>query len=490
MKLASLSLGVLPFIFSANAQAQAKQDDSIHPNVVMIVVDDMNGYGIKDQYPIVKTPNLDKLKKQSVMFVNAVANSPVCNPSRSSFFSGLYAYHTGAYLNGSDGWNRSGILKQIRSIPECFKDNGYTTWGRGKLFHNPLDSAREYSMWDNRPIYKGGFGPFPEKQYWAGGSKFRSIKPWTGSDTDFPDVKNSDAAIAFLKQDHEKPFYLCYGLWRPHNPYTAPKRFFDMYDQSDIELPKSYKEGDLDDVPYLGRMLVDSLKHYTKGPSDGHVLLKKFLWAYCANTSFADWNIGRVIDALDHSKYADNTIVVLFSDNGFNCGEKERWGKATLWEQSDYVPLLIRTPQRKAAVSKATVGLVDVYPTLVDYCKLESPKQEMDGKSMVSLLTNPDAEWDRPALSMYGVEYSSVRGERYRYIRYPDGSEELYDHQNDPFEFNNIIGQPGTKDIVQKLRKTIPEDWAPSTGGRLEVLRDYDSVMRKRTVWDKKKKKK
>ena len=209
------------------------------------------------------------------------------------------------------------ITKQIRCIPECFKDNGYTTFGVGKVFHNPMDENREKQMWDNFPYYQGGFGPFPEEAYWLGGSQFSSIKPWTGPDTDFPDVKNANSAIEFLNKEHDKPFYLYFGLWRPHTPYTAPKRFFDQYNEADFDFPNSYKPNDLDDVGFLGRMLVDSLKNYRNKPIAFEQLYKKFLYAYCANYSFADWNLGRVIEALDKSKYAKNTIVILYSDNGY-----------------------------------------------------------------------------------------------------------------------------------------------------------------------------
>ena len=455
------------------------------PNVVLICVDDMNVFSTEKQYPIIKTPNLDKLQRQGITFTNAVANSPVCNPSRSSFFSGLLASTTGAYLNGSDGWNRSELLKEIRNIPEVFKDNGYTTCGQGKVFHNPMDPEREKYAWDNFPYYQGGFGPFPEEEYWFGGSNFSAIKAWEGPDTDFPDVINANTAIDFLKKDHEKPFFLYYGLWRPHTPYTAPKRFFDMYNEEDFYLPEGYKADDLDDVPYLGRMLVDSLNKYRNKPIEFENLFKKFLYAYAANYSFADWNVGRVISALDNSKYADNTIVILFSDNGYHAGTKLRWEKATLWEMADNVPFVVRTPETHESVSEATIGLVDIFPTLIEYCGLKKPKQKMDGHSFFKQIKNPEANWKYPAFSTYGENYSSIRDNRYRYIKYPDGTEELYDHDSDPYEFNNIASQPDSKLIKKKLGKYIPKKWAPSTGGRLEVPRNMKKVMRAPTPFDK-----
>lgn len=470
-----LALTTMPFLQAAKKQPM---------NVLMICVDDMNQYGANKAYPLCKTPYLDKFKERAIHFVNGASNSPVSNPSRSSFFSGLYASTTGAYLNGSDGWNRSEILKENRNIPETFKDNGYITFGVGKVFHNPMNPEREKLMWDNYPYYQGGFGPFPEKEYWFGGNNFSSIKAWTGPDTDFPDVKNANSTIDFLNKEHDKPFFAYYGLWRPHTPYTAPKRFFDMYNEADFTLPKDYQPNDLDDVPELGRLLTDSLIKYRNKPIEFEKLYKKFLYAYCANYSFADWNVGRVLEALDKSKYAENTIVIFFSDNGYHAGSKLRWEKATLWEQADNVPFLVRTPISTAQVSKATVSLVDIFPTLIDYCGLKKPKQRFDGHSFVPQLKNPNAKWKYPAFSMYGVEYSSVRDERYRYIRYPDGTEELYDHNVDPYEFTNIASDPANKPIIEKLKKFIPTKWAPSTGGRLEVPRDMKKTMRPPTKWD------
>ncbi|MEL7122490.1 MAG: sulfatase [Bacteroidota bacterium] len=448
------------------------------PNVLMIVVDDMNGYSSKDQYPLIQMPYLDKFRAQSINFVSAACNVPICSPSRASFLSGLFPHHTGGYFNGGQAWNKSEVLQQIRSLPECFKDNGYTTWGGGKLFHTPLEKAREQQMWDNYPVFKGGFGPFGDEKFWQKGSRFRNIQPWEGPDTDFPDVKNANAAVEFLQEEHDQPFFMFYGLWRPHSPYTAPKRFYELYDKAAITPPKGRTLKDLDDVPHLATLLVDSLKNYQNDFALTDSLYLEFIHAYCANSSFTDWNLGRVIETLDNSPYAENTIVVFFSDNGFHCGEKERWGKSTLWEQADYVPMMIRTPQTKGATSKAPVSLIDVYPTLIDYCDLKAPEHQLDGRSIVPLLSKPNKKWNYPSLTTYGVNYSSVRDARYRYLLYPDGTEELYDYETDPFEQNNIAALPKMKKIKAELAKHIPNEWAPITGGRLSVRRKFEDVMR------------
>ncbi len=436
------SVAGLGALFSLGVAAQEK------PNVIMICVDDMNGYGLLDQYAPIKMPYFEKLKKQSVVFTNSYCASPVSSPSRAAFFSGMYPHNTGNYRNGATSWVESEVLTTVEALPEYFKRNGYETWGRGKIFHAPIPKEREEAMFDNRPIYQGGFGPFPSAENFP--------------DQDFPDVINGDAAVEFLRADHDKPFFLYYGLWRPHTPFTAPQRFFDMYSVEDITFPEGYKQYDLDDVPEQGRELSDELKRFIISGETTPEMWKKYIWGYCATNSFADWNVGRVIEALDKSQYADNTIVIVFSDNGYHCGEKNHWEKSTLWHMADYVPMFIRMPQGKGAICKTPVSLVDIYPTLAEYCGLDQPAQTLDGESMVSILKNPEKAIRRTVLTSFGENYSGVTDGRYRYIRYPDGSEEFYDHQTDPHEWNNISSDRRIGQIKKRLEGEIPRVWYPS----------------------------
>lgn len=450
-------------IYSCFAQREMKKSP---PNVILIVADDMNMWSMLKNYAALQTPYLDKLKSESLYFENASCAAPVCIPSRASFFSGISPNKTGAYLNNRRTWEEN-MLSNIKVIPETFKDNGYTTWGRGKIFHAPINGDRQRKMFDNK-VVEGGFGPFAEKEYHYAKSKWFSIKPWTGPDTDFPDVRNANAAISFLEREHEKPFFLYYGLYRPHTPYTAPKRFYDIYKDAKFTMAPGYLPNDLDDVPLQGRQLVDSLKQYHKDGLTKKQVLLDMMKGYCANYSFADWNIGRVIEALDQSKYAENTIIVFYSDNGFHNGTKNHWVKSTLWEQADNVPFLVRLPEKINGRRSQTVSLVDVYPTLVDYCKIQKPIHELSGKSMVPIFQDADYEWNRPGLTFYGANYSSVRSNRYRYIQYPDGSEELYDHENDPYEYKNLANDPKFSTIKKELSGNIPEEFASSLGGRRE----------------------
>jgi arylsulfatase A-like enzyme len=448
--------------------AAAAELSSPHPNVVFIIADDMNAYGFYHELPGGKMPHMDAFRKTAVTLDRAYCAAPSCVPSRASFFSGQYPFTTGSYLNGSDPWQKP-AMANIESLPEVFRRSGYETWGGGKLFHAPVGKERERAAWDNAPTHGGGFGPFvPETNQLAG--QWWGATPWTGPDRDFPDVVNATAAVEFVKQKHDRPFFLVLGLWRPHTPFTAPKRFFELYDESKVPLPpRSWQENDLADVPEAGRELAAVFgERWTRTGNDQPDLWRKILRGYLACTSFADWSLGCVIEALDASPYAANTIVIVTSDNGYHCGEKNHFEKSTLWEAAARVPLAIRLPgQRNAGEhTGGTVTLVDLFPTLLDYCGLASPKQKLEGRSLRPLLENPTRAWERPAFTIYEDRYFSARDGRYRYIQYPDGTEELYDHERDPHEFTNIANRQESATIKQRFEKWKPATWTRSLGGR------------------------
>lgn len=448
------------------------------PNVLMIVVDDMNDYGFYGTLPGVKMPYLRAFQQTAVTFERACCAAPACIPSRAAVFSGLYPHNTGCYLNGSDPW-RKAPFTEIEAMPECFKRSGYTTFGRGKILHSEPEPERRKAMWDN-DAWQGGFGPFPSEKNQlksTSGPESRSFgNAFWGcegfeDDSVFPDVKNAEAAIQFLGQNHDNPFFMVYGLWRPHTPFTAPKRFFDMYDRQDIKVPvPQWRQDDLEDIPPLGRELakVWGERYDLCGQSDLESW-RKFVHGYCACTTFADWSAGRVIEALDRSRYARDTIVVFWSDSGYHCGEKNHWEKTTLWEKSVQTPLAIRLPGGRNAGTRCRrpVNTLDLFPTLADYCGLQLPARDLDGRSLKPLLEDPQAAWDRPAITTYGQGYFSVRDERYRYLRYPDGTEELYDHQADAGEHRNLAADSALTSVKQRLARWIPEKWVQSLGGRL-----------------------
>ena len=434
-------------------------------NVLFLIVDDMNDYGFYEGHPNAKTPYLDEFKETALTFRNAYCASPLCTPSRAATFSGLYPHTTGAYFNGCDPWRQSDILKDsTETLPELFKRNGYTTFGLGKTYHAKLEEGRDTLNWDNK-YYGGGFGPFPDKEHQFKG-KFWGAQAFP--DSAFPDVQNTNATIDFLNKSHDKPFFAALGLWRPHSPFTCPQRFYDMYDVNEIEVPKGYLEGDLDDVDSIHLGLVDAFGRWSISGAKTPDNWKKMLHAYLACNTFADWNIGRVIETLNSSIYANNTIVVFWSDNGYHCGEKNHWEKGSLWEQTVLTPMAIRVPNANGngKVCTKPVNLVDLYPTLVELCGIRQPIQKIEGVSLTQLIDNPESEWSLPAVTTLGIEYSSVRNEQYRYIRFIDGSEELYDNKKDPYEFNNLAGDENLQSVKDELAKSIPTKWAPELPGR------------------------
>lgn len=452
---------LLCIAFSSHLWAAAQ------PNVLLIIADDMNGYGFHHEYPGVKTPHLDKFRASAVTFELGYCNAPACVPSRASVFSGRYPYKTGAYLNGSGPWKKEPHASN-ESMPETFKRNGYTTFGMGKLFHDKPDPQRHKAMWDNE-VYGGGFGPFADEAHQDMG-KFWGVQAFP--DKEFPDVRNGDAFIQFFKKKHKKPFFAVYGLWRPHTPFTAPQRFYDLYDPNNLPIPiPSWRLDDLDDVPPLGKKMAAVWgERYSKcAGNDNHAMWSRYIHAYCACTSFADWSTGRVLEALEQSDYADNTIVIFWSDNGYHCGEKNHWEKSTLWEKAAATPIAMRVPGLTQANGRCPrpVSAIDFFPTLVDLCRLSPPNtHKLDGYSLRPLLVNPQVLWDRPAITVFEEGYFSARDERYRYISYPDGTEELYDHQSDPHEFKNLADRADLQEVKDRLQRFMPDTWAPSHGGR------------------------
>ncbi len=454
-------------LLGAVACSTSEPPPAKRPNVLFLAVDDMNDYGFNNALGGVKTPHLDRFKQSALTFEKAYCAAPACVPSRAAVFSGLYPHTTGSYLNGSAPWTQA-PLNNTESLPEVFNRSGYHTYGQGKLTHAPVEPVKLAAMWDNEP-HGGGFGPFPPEEDRVDGDKFWGWTPWEGPDSDFPDVVNGDSVVQFLEQEHDKPFFLAYGLWRPHTPFTAPKRFFDEYSLEEIAMPP-YKEDDLADVPQLGRDLSKVWgERFVSTGKDTPEAWREFIRAYLACTSFADWSCGRVLEALENSPYADNTIVVFWSDNGYHCGEKDHWEKTTLWEQASLTPMAIRLPgsDHNGQVCGRPVGLIDLFPTLSDYCGLEPTRHGLEGLSLRPLLEEPQAAWDRPSLTTYGEGYASVRGERYRYIRYPDGTEELYDHDADPHEWENLATNPDLAPVRARLSEAIPAKFAKSLGGRL-----------------------
>lgn len=430
---------------------------SDRPNVLFLVLDDMNNDLVfLNGEPKALTPNLDRLAEQSTVFEHAYCAAPACVPTRAAVLSGLRPSTTGLYENWDNLQSSEPLLSSLY-LPEHFRKNGYFTMWAGKVFHQRPGKEKLARMWSDQHFKDGGYGPKVQKgkgelpvPLWGNAQK------WAGPDSDFPDVRNTDAVIAKLNEDMEKPFFIALGLYRPHVPYTAPKRFFDLYDRSEIKLPP-LPEDDLDDLPPSALAMVTSKEahHDDALTAIRNGYLKTILHGYLASVSFADWNVGRVLEALDRSAYAENTIVVLWGDHGFHHGEKQRFTKFALWEKTTNMPMLFRLPgKQKGQRSSSPVSQMDLYPTLCELCGLEVPGH-VEGKSIVPILHDPEINLG-PALTTQGRSNHALRTVDYRYIRYANGDEEFYVHADDPHEWNNQADNPEYVETIRQLRTQLP----------------------------------
>ncbi|MEZ6114276.1 MAG: sulfatase [Pirellulaceae bacterium] len=266
-------------------------------------------------------------------------------------------------------------------------------------------------------------------------------------------------AIDYLNKPHDKPFFLACGLYRPHMPWQVPAKYYDLYPLDRIQLPKTV-DNDLADIPSAGIKMA-------KPDGDHATILKTENWryavqAYLASIAFADAQVGRLLDALDASPHGGHTIVVLWGDHGWHLGEKEHWRKFALWEEATRAPLMIAAPSvtQPGVVCQRSVDFMNVYPTLAELCGLPIG-DHLDGVSMAPLLRDPHSEWNHAALTTHGRLNHAVRDDRWRYIRYADGSEELYDHETDPAEANNLAADPNHAETKSRLAAHLPEKNAP-----------------------------
>jgi len=419
-------------------------------NVLFLAIDDLNDWvGVLDGYKGVQTPNLDRLAARGVLFTRAYCAAPACNPSRASLLCGIRPSTSGVYHN-SQPWRP--VLPDAATLPQHFMAHGYHVVGGGKIFHGRYEDPASWHEYRKKQP-----DPVPPVRPVNGipNTKHVDWGPLDVPDEHMDDAKVTQWAIDYLARKHDQPFFLGVGLFRPHLPWYVPRKYFERYPLSGIVLPK-VKKDDLDDVPPIGRQMARPEGDHKKIVETNN--WEKAVQGYLASISFTDACVGRLLDALDASGHRDNTIIVTWSDHGWHLGEKLHWRKFALWEEATRVPMTIVVPGMTSPGRRCdrTVSLMDIYPTLAELCNL-SPKRELDGVSIVPLLKDPDAAWDRPAVTTYGRNNHAVRSERWRYIRYKDGTEELYDHQNDPMEWTNLADKPRYASVKEELAAWLPK---------------------------------
>ena len=443
-----LILALSPSFLGTPATAAEK------PNVLMIAVDDLNDWiGCLGGHPQAQTPHIDRLARRGLLFSNAHCQAPICNPSRVSLMTGRRPSTTGIYLLSPTKFRQSPALRECLTLPEYFAEHGYATFGCGKIYHNSTstDTFQTYGP-------RGNFGPRPkEKMNYPTGSPLWDWGEFPESDDEMPDAHVAEWAVEQLRRDHPKPFFLAAGFFRPHVPLYAPKKWWDLQPPEDqIELPRVLAD-DRDDIPQYGKDLTAGLPAPRHAWFVEHGQWRRAVRAYLACVSFVDFQIGRVLDALDASPYADNTIVVLWGDHGWALGEKQRWAKRALWQRETGVPLIFAGPTVAAGVTThKPAGLIDIYPTLVELCGLP-PYEPLEGASLVPLLRNPDVPWDRPTICTFWKDNHAVISERWRFIQYADGSQELYETQRDPHEWHNLAGDPQYRAVILEHAAYLPK---------------------------------
>ncbi len=420
---------------------------SVGPNVLLIGVDDLNDWiGPLGGHPQTQTPTLDALAKRGVTFTRAYCQATSCNPSRTSLLTGLRPSTSGVYGN-QHVWREA--VPDAVTLPQHFMLHGYEVLGGGKTFHGIQNEA---ASWEAYFQFEGFLHP-PGKP--VNGIPKTGHFDWSGLDNDPEDTEDTKLAAwaeRYLSEEHSRPFFLAVGFYRPHLPWYAPQEHFDRFPAASMELPATL-DGDIDDVPKSALRSFRDHDNVTK-----HGEWQKAVAGYLACINYADNNIGRVLRALDNGPHADDTIIVVWSDHGWQLGEKRQWRKFTLWERSARVVMMFAGPGVPARNRKSgrTVELLDIYPTLLELTDLPA-RPELEGRSLRPLLSNPDAPWDKPAITSGSPDRASVRTERWRYTRYEDG-EELYDHEADPMEWHNLANRPEHAETIQRLAAMLPQN--------------------------------
>jgi len=437
--------------------------EAAKPDVLFFVVDDLNDWtSLFDADAPIKTPNLQRLAERGMFFTKAYCVSAACNPSRTATLTGLRPSTTGAYGNKSD-WRRA--VKDRKTIMQRFMAAGYDVRGAGKIFHHQLAGAfhDDESFHDFQHIRPQLYPPEKLNKAPKYGTRNTDWGEWPERVEDSIDYLTVKYCVEALgKPSGRKPLFLACGIYKPHSPFFAPSQYHEPY--RDITLPPR-KEDDWSDLPAGAATLLRSKKWFwqgmTKVEGQRKGAYQGFIRSYAACAAFADEQVGRVLDALDKRPGADQAIIVLWSDHGFHLGEKDHIEKFALWEKTNHIPFIVVAPgvARPGSRCERPVDMTALYPTLLELCALPADPA-CEGVSLVPLLKDPSAKWERPAIMTYMRGNHAVRSDRWRYIRYADGSEELYDHDGDPREWTNLAGDERFEDVIAKHRKWMPKNEA------------------------------
>ena len=450
--------------------AELVQKPQANQNVLFIAIDDMNDWTtLFDKNNPIKTPNLERLAARGMFFSRGYCAVPACCPSRAAILTGLAPTTTGCYDNG-DPWEK--LVPDAVTLPQYFRNNGYLAKGAGKVFHHGGDAAGDdprgtAHSWDDFqkwvPTKSPHLNGYTKEDGKNGGALCGGAYDWgqIGDEVRQGDEDMFDYVTKRMSEKWDKPMFLAAGIFKPHLPFYASKEFFEKYPLDKVVMPPM-PPNDLADVPAAGRQMAsregfiyaNTTKHQPPDPRS----LQRMVQCYQAAASYADSVVGRLLDKLDASGRADNTIIVLWADNGYHLGDKGSCVKFTLWEKANHEPFIIVAPgvTKPGSRCDTPVSLLDIYPTLLELAGL-APKADNDGHSLVPLLKNPQTEWNRLPVMTMGQGNHAVRSAHWRYIHYNDGTEELYDHDNDPWEWKNLAGDSQYAEVIAEHKKWLPQ---------------------------------
>jgi arylsulfatase A-like enzyme len=459
---------------AAPAGTPAGSSPERRPNVLLVIIDDHKPdlHDVFNAASPVRTPNMQRLAARSTWFTHAYVDSPACCPSRTAFLTGVHAAKSGVYYNSQAYRRASTWISKVQTLPGNFLRQGYLVVGYGKVAHNRFleddvgdYSAGHYRMF-NRPEHVTHTDeslldhvlPGSRVDFWHSSWSFGKLPDdW---DRDDPNKLQQDTEVAnhvadLVRKKLDQPFFAVCGFWRPHVSWTVPQRYFDKYPLDSISIPEGYRGDDLEDLPKPARWLATHREEHDFIVKNG--LWKRALQAKYAATAYVDDQIGRVLDALESGPNNENTIIVFAADNGWHTGEKNHWSKFYLSELACRVVFAVSMPGKKSQISNTPVGLIDIYPTLNALCRLEPPSTHtLDGVDLTPVLSGTRADRGRPVLSTYGQGCHSLRDDRFRYTRFRDGSEELYDHRYDEHEWTNLAHDPRFAAAKQRLAECLP----------------------------------
>jgi uncharacterized sulfatase len=441
---------------SSRRYKSAVKDSRRKPNVLFVVVDDLNNalgcYG----HSIVKSPNIDRLAERGIRFDRAYCQFTVCNPSRTSFLTGLRPDSTGIFNNTTAFRSK---LPNAVTLPQLFGKHEYFTARVGKVFHS-MRNIDDPKSWDiasypkGTPLGKKGQG----RNLTGGRVKWCRWLAAEGNDEDQADGQIAAEAVQLLEEHHDDPFFIAVGFHKPHDPFIAPKRYFDLYPLESLKPPKDPDDRSVDFPQAIGSGWKTDFDRFTDRER------REFMRAYYAGISFVDTQVGKIITAMDRLELWDNTVVLFFSDHGYHLGQRGWWNKNTVFELSARAPLIMVTPgmKRKGESCSKIIEFVDIYPTLADLCGLPV-SENLEGTSFKPLLSNPNLPWKKMAFTQVQrgvIAGRSIRTERWRYTEWDRGRQgvELYDHNSDPGEYYNLARDPQHTQTIAKLKKLLRQN--------------------------------